>query len=171
MTAGNTGALLRGLPTVIGVLLAVLVADPLLGQSVEGDTRELLRLHEELLAAHREGDIDRWMAVESANYVSANSGRITYPTVEARRSGRADYLDRATFEIYEDVTPPVVRVSADGTLGWVIAEVEVRGVLDGASGATEAFHDIWAWIELYEKVDGTWIMTGNASNRRPGEGE
>lgn len=152
------------------LVLVSFASTPAAAQTADPDARELLRLHEELLAAHRAGDIDRWMAVESASYVSANNGRITYPTEEARRSGREDYLSRATFEVYEDLTPPVVRVSDDGTLGWVIAEVEVRGALRDASGEAEAFHDIWAWVELYENVDGSWLLTGNASNRRPGEG-
>ena len=61
----------------------------------------------------------------------------------------------------------MIRVSVDGTLGWVIAEVEVKGV-ETANGENTPFHDIWAWVELYEKVNGQWKMVGNASNRRPG---
>lgn len=159
----------RSAAVAFALLVALCCTHPIAGQSTD-DERELLRLHEELLAAHRAGDVERWMAVESATYVSVNNGRIAYPTEEVRRAGREDYLSRATFEAYDDLSPPVVRVSADGTLGWVIAEVEVRGVLAEDSGET-SFHDIWAWVELYEKVDGSWTLTGNASNRRPGGGE
>ena len=65
-----------------------------------------------------------------------------------------------------DLRPPLLRVSADGNLGWLIAEVEIRGtrIVDGVETPVDA---IWAWIELYEKQSGTWRLIGNVSNRRP----
>lgn len=150
------------------LLLLIAMSAPLAAQTGPDPAAELLRLHGELLEAHRQGDLDRWMALESARYVSANGGRVTFPAVEDRREGRANYLERATFEIYRDVREPLVRVSEDGTLGWLIAEVQVRGYLSSPSGEPEPFHDVWAWVELYENVEGGWRLVGNASNRRPG---
>jgi len=132
-------------------------------------TQELIGLHRELLEAHRTGDVTRWMDIEAEDYVSANGGRITFPEFSARRSQRAAYLAGTTFEVYRDVREPVVRVSADGSLGWLIAEVEVRGYATSQAGERESFHDIWAWVELYERVDRRWYLVGNVSNRRPGD--
>ncbi|GMV05695.1 MAG: hypothetical protein AMXMBFR53_19720 [Gemmatimonadota bacterium] len=143
---------------------------PVLAQDTADHVRELRRLHNELLEAHRTGDVDRWMSVEANEFVSANGGRITFPGPADRRTQRAAYLGSATFEIYRDLREPIVRVSEDGSLGWLIAEVEVRGHAPSSSGEPEPFHDIWAWIELYEYRDGSWQVVGNSSNRRPGSG-
>lgn len=151
-------------------LILILWCAPLAAQDVADDVLELRRLHNELLAAHRTGDVDRWMSVESPEYVSANGGRVTFPDASERRAQRAAYLARATFDVYRDLRDPIVHVSDDGSLGWLIAEVEVEGKATSASGVSESFHDIWAWVELYENVDGAWELVGNASNRRPGVG-
>lgn len=152
------------------LLLALLSAAPVAAQDTSADVRELLRLHEELLVAHRTGDVDRWMVLEGEPFVSVNGGRVAFPERSARREARAAYLATSAFEAYRDVREPVVRVSADGTLGWVVAEVEVLGSNRSGAGAPGRFHDVWAWVELYENVDGAWRLVGNASNRRPGEG-
>ncbi len=149
-------------------LVLILWGTPLLAQDTSGDIRELRRLHNELLEAHRTGDVDRWMSVESHEYVSANGGRVTFPEVSARRAQRAEYLAGATFEVYRDLREQLVRISDDGSLGWLIAEVEVRGSTASSSGESQPFNDIWAWVELYEKVEGAWRLVGNVSNRRAG---
>jgi len=157
----------------IGTLTLILSfwGAPLPAQDTSDDARELRRLHSELLEAHRTGDVDRWMAIEARDYVSASAGRITFPGISDRREQRAAYLAGATFDVYRDLREPLVRVSDDGSLGWLIAEVEVRGSAASPSGGPEPFHDIWAWAELYEKVEGAWRLVGNVSNRRPGTDE
>lgn len=151
-------------------LVLILCGTPALAQDTSDHVRELRRLHDELLEAHRTGDVDRWMSVEAPEYTSANGGRVTFPELSDRRAQRADYLGRATFDVYRDLREPLVRVSEDGSLGWLIAEVEVRGQASSSSGEVESFHDIWAWVELYQNVDGAWRLIGNVSNRRPGGG-
>jgi hypothetical protein len=135
------------------------------GPDLEAEAAELRTLHERVLEAHRTGDVDGWMALEADEYVSANGGAITFPTATDRRAARAAYLSTTTFTVYRDLRPPVVRLSQDGVLGWLIAEVEVRGTQMSDSGQTPV-DAIWAWIELYEKDSGTWRLVGNVSNRR-----
>ena len=134
---------------------------------LEAGAAELRTLHERVLEAHRTGDVDSWMTLEADEYVSANGGVITFPTAADRRAAREAYLSSTTFTVYRDLRPPVVRLSADATLGWLIAEVELRGTQVSDSGQTPVVA-IWAWIELYEKDSGTWRLVGNVSNRRLG---
>ncbi len=126
----------------------------------------LLVLHEKVLESHRTGDLESWMALEADDYVSANNGAVSFPSTAERKAARETYLGSTTFTVYRDLRPPIVRISRDGTLGWVVAEVEVRGtqVSEGAKTEIEA---VWAWIELYEKRSGIWKLVGNVSSRRP----
>jgi ketosteroid isomerase-like protein len=133
----------------------------------EGESRaQLLAMHEQVLEAHRTGDVERWMAVEDDDYVSANGGTITFPTTGERRAMREPYLLSTSFEVYRDLQDPIVEVSPDGQLGWVIAQVEMRGTQTSSDSSTHPIEAVWAWIELYRKVDGAWKLVGNVSNRQ-----
>ena len=150
-------------------LVLVLLGLAIMAPSVmaqHSDTDILLGMHETVLQAHRDGDVEAWLSVEADTVLSVNNGTITRLTRTDRRSARSGYLLRATFDRYEDVRPPEVRISEDGTLGWVAVEVEVEGWMARDDGAIEDFAEAYAWVELYEKRDGRWVMTGNVSNSR-----
>lgn len=133
----------------------------------EGESRaQLLAMHEQVLEAHRTGDVEQWMAVEGDDYISANGGTITFPTTGERRGMREPYLLSTSFEVYRDLQDPIVEVSPDGQLGWVIAQVEMRGTQASSDSSTHPIEAVWAWIELYRKVDGAWKLVGNVSNRQ-----
>ena len=148
------------------VFCLALVLSPITLDAQLSDQAELLRIHASVMAAHREGLVERWMEVESEEYVSVNGGRVTFPTPDERRQAREPYLASTTFTMYRDLRTPVVRISADGSLGWLIAEVEVRGVQRGQGGEETPIRAIWAWVELYEKSSDGWRIVGNASNPR-----
>jgi len=131
------------------------------------DRQELLRLHEAVLAAHRNHDVDSWLRDESDHYVVVNRGEIDYPDLEARRALLGPYLQNTIFQEYVDIVEPVVRLSADATLGWVIAQVHIVGTRKMPDGTSVDFDDTWAWIELYEKQEGRWRRIGNVSNHKP----
>ena len=136
-------------------------------ESGDSDVAALKALHENVLEFHRQGNVDAWMAQEADNVVSANRGTISFTSAEERRARREPYLSSTSFDVYRDLRPPVIRVSDDGTLGWVIAEVEMKGSAVSDDGERVPFEAIWAWIELYEKQGGAWKAVGNVSNRRP----
>ena len=56
-----------------------------------------------------------------------------------------------------------MQVSADGTLGWVIAQVEARGE-QGSGAQARQVEFVSGWIELYERHHGRWRRVGNVSN-------
>jgi len=131
------------------------------------DEAALRAMHQTVLTAHLEGKVEPWMATEADRIVQANNGVISYPGKAARAAGRSDYLARTRFTVYRDLRDPIVSLSADGTLGWLLAEVETEGVQRGDDGVETPVDATWAWIELYEKQEGAWRGVGNVSNRRP----
>ncbi|HEX8112522.1 MAG TPA: hypothetical protein VF516_32550, partial [Kofleriaceae bacterium] len=91
------------------------------------------------------------------------NGELSRITPEIGRARFQRYLERAEFSRYEDLVAPIVRVSADGTVGWVIAQVRVEGTYREDDGVRTPLDTTWAWVELYEHAAGGWRMTGIAS--------
>lgn len=87
----------------------------------------LLRLHEQVMAAHRGSDVDLLFAAEAPDYLLANRGELSRPDRAARRERFAAYFASTRFAEYVDAVPPVAQVVADGSLGWVVAQVRARG--------------------------------------------
>jgi hypothetical protein len=119
------------------------------------------------MKAHRLGDVELMLRAESEDYVVANRGEISRPTLEQRRARFGPYLGSTRFDEYVDVAPPTVMVSRDGTLGWVIVQVRARGEQTAASGTKQTITFESAWIELYEKRGNEWLRVGNVSNFKP----
>jgi hypothetical protein len=134
------------------------------GARVASDEVALRALHAKVIQAHRESNPGLLFEDVSEDFVQANRGAITRPTIDERRARFASYLGSTTFAEYRDLVEPIVKVSKDGTLGWVIAQVHARGVHTTEAGKKEPLEFVSAWIELYEKRDGRWISVGNVSN-------
>ncbi|SDE59844.1 hypothetical protein [Kordiimonas lacus] len=137
----------------------ILLSGQASSQQAPSDEAALLAMHQEILDAHKNIGLEAWLAKGVDPFVSANRGVISYPTKEARTDMFRGYIGSTDFEYYRDMVPPVVKVSADGTLGWVIVQVEAKGVRAG-----QVFEFQSAWIELYEKQQGGWANVGNVSN-------
>ena len=134
------------------------------------DWEALLGIHEQILEAHRKRDVALMMSVEGAEtVVVANRGNINRVTKAASEQRWQTYFSEVTFSTYRDLQPPIVTISKDGTLAWLMAQVEIVGERKRPDGLSEPIHDVWAWIELYEKRNGRWVGVGNVSNVRPRE--
>jgi hypothetical protein len=125
-----------------------------------GDEAELRALHAKGIQAHRESNPALLFENASEDFLEANRGAISRPTLEERRARFSAYLGSTRFEEYRDLVEPIVKVSKDGTL----VQVKARGVHTTAEGKQAPLEFVSAWIELYEKRDGRWISVGNVSN-------
>jgi hypothetical protein len=132
--------------------------------SAATDAERLKALHEKVIRAHRQNSIGLLLEDESADYVVARRGEVSRPSLAERKARLGPYLQRTTFEEYRDATEPIVTVSADGTLGWVVVQVQARGEQTSADGVKQPLAFTSAWIELYKKLDGRWYRVGNVSN-------
>lgn len=137
------------------------------GRPLDLEKQELLRIHEEILRAHRENDLPAWMGVEGEALTVVSRGEILHPSAGERERSRKAYLESTSFTRYEDLVPPQVVVSEDGSLGWLVCRVRMEGVQRQADGGTSPVEATWAWVELYEKREGRWRLVGNASTREP----
>ena len=123
------------------------------------DAERLMALHEKVMRAHQLNSVELLLEDEAADYVVASRGEVSKPSIADRRARLGSYLQRTTFTEYRDASPPIVTVSADGTLGWVVVQVQARGEQTSADGKKQPLA-----FKLYKKVNGRWYRVGNVSN-------
>lgn len=128
------------------------------------DSDQLRALHEKVIQAHLKNDVELLLEDEAADYVVAGRGEVTRPTLAERRARLGPYLQRTTFHEYRDLQEPIVKVSQDGAMGFVVVQVRASGTQVDGKGGTHSLLFTSAWIELYEKREGRWYRTGNVSN-------
>ena len=148
--------------------LAVVSCAPGTDRRSSDDEAQLLLLHEESMRAHRESNVDVLLEAEEDDYIVSSRGEVSHPDREARRQFLGPYLESTRFSVSRDLIPPVV--SKDGSLGWVVVQVEAKGEQTEPDGTVAPLEFVSSWISLYEKRNGRWVRIGNVSNFKPGPG-
>lgn len=126
----------------------------------------LLAMHRQILEAHKSDDLEAWLALEAEEVIVGSRGEIRSTQKSERAAQRREYLAQTEFTVYRDLREPIVQVAADASLGWLVAQVEIQGSRTDSEG-TQPIHDIWAWIETYEKRPEGWRLVGNVSSVKP----
>jgi hypothetical protein len=73
------------------------------------------------------------------------------------------YFQGAEFSAWDDLEPPIIHVSPDGQMGWMVVRVKVAySKTDSAGGKTQE-QSVIAWMSAYEKREGKWFHVANAS--------
>ena len=111
-----------------------------------------------------DGDIDALLAFQADDFLLVDRGEISTLSKQDVRDFLGPYLASTKFEFYRDKVPPLVKVSQDGTLGWVAAQIEARGESAGSNGQSRTIEAVFAWIELYERRGDEWVSIGNATS-------
>ncbi len=134
-----------------------------------GDAERILRIHKDLIAAHLAHDAPGVVSAEAESILVVSGGELRLVSKKERLETFRSYLANVSFDDYRDIVKPIVRVSRDGTLGWLVARVRIAGERTDAEGRKTPFESVWAWIELYEKRAGRWMRVGEVSNLKPME--
>ena len=141
-------------------------APPAAAADLEADRRELLRLAAEARAAHLAYDPDALLRHQAEGFVSVSDGQVSTPTAEASRRAFSGYFESVRFEAWDDLAPPLITLSDDGTLATMLIQKRVRLVpktrTDQAGSETD-----WAWLETWRKQDGRWRLQMIVSTNQP----
>lgn len=132
------------------------------------DYTELLRLHEQQRTAHLTKNADLFVSMFHDPMWQLNGGRIVSRSTEENRGRVQTYFDAVQFLAWDDLEPPIIRISADGTMASIIVNKRVHLTYQDENGATQEENTIFAWMEAWEKLDGRWQIIANASTNRPG---
>jgi hypothetical protein len=135
---------------------------------LERDRAELLRLHDVARTAHLEKRADLLVASFDDSLRSVARGAVTIATPADNRARLQAYFDRSTFQAWDDIEPPYLRISPDGRMAWKIVRKRVRLTAPDSAGRPVAEDVVYAWVEIYEKPEDRWVLMAVASTDRPG---
>jgi len=155
--------------TLIFLTLAAALASAPTLQTVdlEREKAEILRIHELDRAAHLNDSAADLVSRLAPELISVGEGKIIRQSREENRKLFEEYFRGSKHTAWDDLEPPIVRVSPDGQVAWAIYRVHSRyeQTKDGKKEVTEF---VAAWMSAYEKRDARWEMTAVTSTFEPG---
>ncbi len=129
---------------------------------------ELLRLHDLQKTAHLTYDAELLLGDSPEMPVSIQRGSVVKRTRAEDLARFKAYFRSFKFLEWEDIVPPVIKISKDGTMATKIVQKRVRGTTTDANGKEVTEHTVFAWLEVLEKVDGKWRLVTIASTEKDG---
>ncbi len=134
---------------------------------LEKEKAELLRLHKSDREAHFKTDVEMLLENAPEEFISVSRGKINRSSKADTRKMFTGYFRDAKYYEWDDVEEPIVRVSRDGSMAWMITRTRVRRVQKKADGAEQEEKFVYAGIMTYEKRDGRWVRVANVSTFEP----
>lgn len=128
------------------------------------DPVDVYRLHRQLLTAHCLGDAKMMAELTAPIATIVSGGGVFEANPEATMKAFTGTFSRRNYASYTDLQHPRIEVSESGDIGWAAVQVNTTGKLSSSDGI---FDETWAWMMMAKKIDGKWLMTGNASNSKP----
>lgn len=151
------------------VLVSFLLAGALAGCASARMARtraEVLRFHALERRAHLERKPAALVALIADDFVQVLNGEVSRPThaEQLERFGR--YFGAVEFLAWDDLEPPRVNLSADGTLAVVTVRKQVTTVPAGAGEDAATETTVFAWSETLARRGGTWRIVEVTSTRK-----
>jgi hypothetical protein len=132
--------------------------------NMDQERAALLQIHAQSRRAHFERDVDLLLANGADEFISVSNGRIDRPSREGQKAFFTEYFKGATYYEWDDMEPPIIRISEDATLAWMIVRTNVRRTTRiEESGEERETRFVYAGIMTYEKQDGVWRRVANVS--------
>jgi len=128
---------------------------------------ELSELLKQARVAHFTRNAKLLVSTFADDFTNIAGGKITKPTREASITRFQNYLNNSTFLEWDDITPPVVKVSDDASMAYVLVHKKVRLLAKNENGAETEETEIFAWIETYRKIKSEWKLTAVVSTNTP----
>ena len=125
------------------------------------------RLLDQERIAHFARDPDLLVATFADGLINISTGRITRSTRDESRARFQAYFDRSEFLAWDDLEPPVIRISADGSMAYAIVRKLVRLRSIDADGRHEEEEMVFAWMEAWQREGERWLLQAVASTSAP----
>lgn len=128
----------------------------------EQNIKELQSIHMEDRQAHFNTDVKTATSFFTDSYIYVRDGEIHQLSLSGLDSMYSNYFKDATFHEWDDLEQPIINISDDGTMAWVIEHFRIRISRQEDEQSKEQISE-YAGITIYEKNSGNWLRVANAS--------
>jgi hypothetical protein len=118
--------------------------------------------------AHLAKRADLLVASFGDSFLNISHGTVALRSPAESQARFQTYFDRVTFQEWDDLAPPIIRISRDGQMAYVVVQKRVRLTAPDSAGVQQPEHTVYAWVELYEKRHDKWTLMAVVSTDRPG---
>jgi hypothetical protein len=123
----------------------------------------LLHLHESALRAHLENDANTFLAPYASQWYDVRNAGVRLRTKEEALPSIERYFKRTRFSNISEMVAPIIHLSTDASMAWVIGTIHVRATQDGSDEQEQDFSFQCAYVSIYEKHEGEWAQVVDAS--------
>lgn len=124
---------------------------------------EISTLLKQAQIAHFTRNANLLVSTFADDFSSISNGKISRPTREASLARFQNYLNNSTFIEWDDIKPPVIKVSDDASMAYALVHKKVRLLAKNESGKEQEETEIFAWAEIYRKIKNEWKLTAVVS--------
>jgi hypothetical protein len=153
----------------ISVLLSSLFLSisPQPAVDMEQERAALLKQHRLDRDAHFKRDAAALVASFAPETIYVRDGRVERRSKAENLRRVEKYFASAEFTEWDDLMPPLINVSPDGRMAWMIVRLKGKYTYTAESGAKSTEEFICAWMSAYEKQGSRWVHVANASTFQP----
>ena len=130
---------------------------------LEKERAALLEVHKTDRRAHFETDVELLLKHSAEEFIYVGNGKISRSTRAEMKAEFEDYFRDAKYYEWDDLEPPIVRISDDASMAWMIVRNKVRRTQKLPSGEAKERAFVYAGIMTYEKRQGKWVRIANVS--------
>jgi len=131
---------------------------------LEQEKSRLMQLYADSLQAHREQDGRTFLAEYAPHWYDVRNGTV-------RRRSKAEvspeieaYFEATHFQDITELSPPLIQVSPDARMAWMIGQIQVQASQIQSDGTERDLSFRCAWVSIYEKPEADWMQVVNASS-------
>jgi ketosteroid isomerase-like protein len=121
--------------------------------------KKIMELHELQRKAHFNRDAKLLVSMMSDDFMEISNGKISSPKKDELTKRFQGYFDTVRFIEWDDLQPPIIKVSMDGTMAYMHVNKRVRIKTIEENDELTTF----AWTSTFQKINGNWIMTSISS--------
>lgn len=115
----------------------------------------ILKLHEKQKDFHINKNADSLVGQFSDDFYSINKGVISKPSKEESISMFSNYFNSVDFIKWDDKVPPIINVSSDGQMAYVIVDkLVVLSYKSQSKIVTDSTN--FSWVSIYKKYNNQW---------------
>ena len=128
----------------------------------EQEKARLLQLYESALQAHLENDAKTFLAEYASQWYEVRNAGIRLRTKAEALPSIEQYFKRTHFYEISEVTAPIIHLSTDASMAWVIGQIRVRASQEVSAEQERDFSFRCAWVSIYEKQEDQWVQVVDA---------